>query len=132
MKTRILIITILSIAAIELCAQTFGRTYTPAARDYQAIPSQLAMHSQQIMTTGNAYNGTVYEPFSSAMPSELSEVGSENSSEGNKPGKHIRTFIKPGETGQAEEYPIGDAWVLLLCAAVYGVWTVYRRRKRKA
>ena len=133
MRTRVYIIAILSIAVMKLSAQTYGTTYTPAVRDYGAIQNQQAIQSQQIMATGNAYNGTVYEPFSAATPSEYNNVGSGESSEGNKSGKHIRTFINPSDPGnQSNESPIGEPWVLLGLALVYGVGcTVYKRRKQK-
>ena len=121
MKTRIFIIAIVSFVTIV----ANGQTFQPAAVDNNAI------QSHQIMQTGKAYNGTVYEPFSSATPSEYSKVGGE-SSEGNNSGRHIRTFINPSDPGnQSNEYPIGDAVLpLLALALVYSVWSmVYRRRK---
>lgn len=131
MKTRVYIIALLSVLTLPVSAQTYGTTYSPSAQAYSVIPHQQTIQSQQLIATGNAYKGTVYEPFSTAMPSDYSEVGSANSSDSGKPGRQIRTFIKPGETGQSDEFPIGEPWVLLLCAAAYGVWrTADRRRQR--
>ena len=126
MRTRVYIIAILSVVTMIANAQTYGTCYKPVQREVEVI------QSQQIMQTGNAYNGTVYEPFSAATPSEYSEVGSGESSEGSHPGRHIRTFINPGEEGRSEEYPLGEPWVMLGLALVYGVGcTVYKRRKQK-
>lgn len=75
MKKLVLIIAILSVATGVATAQTF----TPAQLDNQAI------QSQQIMQTGAAYEGTVYEPFSNTTPSEQSEVGA-SYSPSSKPG----------------------------------------------
>ena len=130
MKRTLFIIAILSVVAGLVNAQTYGTTHTPATRDYQSVQSQQAAQSYQTMQTGNAYNGTVYEPFSNATPSEYSEVGTGASSEDNKPEKHIRRGFDTGaESGRADEYPIGDAMIpmLLFAAAFVGV-TYYRRR----
>ena len=123
MKTRIFIIAILSV----LAGVVNGQTFQPAAVDNNAI------QSQQILQTSTRYNGHVYEPFSSATPSELSKVGNGSTTEDKQPGGHIRTFINPNDPGnQSNEFPIGEPWVMALLALVYGVWCiVYRRRKNR-
>ena len=134
MKRTLFIIAILSVVAGLVNAQTYGTTHTPATRDYQSVQSQQAVQNYQTtMQTGNAYNGTVYEPFNNATPSEYSEVGG-GSSEDNKPekpGRVRRDFIDPSNPGnQSNEFPIGDAMIpmLLFAAAFVGV-IYYRRRK---
>ena len=72
------------------------------------------------MATGNAYNGTVYEPFSSATPSEYSEVGAENTS-GTNNGRQIRKGLIGGPEDPLGPSPVGEPWVLALLALVYGV-----------
>ena len=130
MKTRIFIIAILSAITIVASAQTYGNSYTPAARDYSASLNQRAIQSQRIMATGNAYNGTVYEPFSTAMPSEYSEVGSRNSSEGTKPERQIRKGLIGGPEDPLGPSPIGEPWVLLLMAVAFG-GVIYLSRKKQ-
>ena len=133
MRKHLYIIAILSIVAVELSAQTYGKTYTPASRDYEAsIQSQQAIQSHQIMSSGKTYNGTVYEPFSSVTPSEQSEVGTNQS--GTK-AKAKRDFINPSDPGnQSNESPIGDAVLpLLLCAVAFcGVVTLRRKRQKRS
>ena len=120
MKKLVLIIAILSVATGVATAQTF----TPAKLDNQAI------QSQQIMQTGAAYEGTVYEPFSNTTPSEQSAIGADQS-QGNRPGIR-RDKIGGPDYGQSNEFPLGDGVLpLLLCAAVFcGV--IALRRKRSA
>lgn len=125
MKNRLYIITLLSIVTIVASAQTYGRTYAPRERECDVI------QTQRIMTTGANYNGTVYEPFSNVTPSEQSVVGSSNAAEDNNSGRHIRKGLISGPEDPFGPSPIGEPWVLLLCAAVYGVWCIYKRRKRK-
>ena len=130
MRNKLYIIAILSIAVMKLSAQTYGTTYTPAARDYSTIQNQQAIQSQQIMATGNAYNGTVYEPFSTATPSEYNNVGNDNSSEGNQPERHLRKGLIGGPEDPLGPSPIGEPWVLLLGAAVFAGVIYFSRKKQ--
>ena len=117
MKTKLYIIALLSVATISVNAQFTN----PNAVDHSAI------QSHQIMS-GGAYSGTVYEPFSTATPSEQSTVGAQYSpSRGAGPRKGFDTGA---ETGQSEEFPIGDAVLpMLLCAAVFCGIIAFRRRR---
>lgn len=119
MRTKLYIIAILSIAAVAMNAQTFQ----PATIDNSAI------QSQQIMQTGTRYNGQVYEPFSSVTPSEQSAVGA-----GSSPAKVSgprRGFDTGAETGRDDEYPIGEPWIMVAFAAVFGGVVYLRRRKAR-
>ena len=130
MKMKLYIIAILSIVTMVAEAQTYGKTYTPVQRSHEAILQQQAIQSQQIMQTGNAYKGTVYEPFGTAAPSELSEVGG-TSTEGNTPEKHLRRgFDTGGDAGQGPS-PIGEPWILVVMAVVFGGMVYYRRKKQQ-
>ena len=122
MRNRLYIITLLSFVTMAANAQTFGNTYSPSECGYDAI------QTQRIMTTGANYNGTVYEPFSSATPSEQSEVGANQS--GAK-GTVRKGFINPSDPGhQSNEFPIGEPWVMLLGALVF-TGVIWLRRKQK-
>lgn len=124
MKTRIYIIAILSIVAIELSAQTYKNTYTPAARTYEAsIQNQQAIQSQQIMTTGKAYNGTVYEPFSTTTPSEYNEVGGGSTTEGGNSARKAKRDLIGGPEDPLGPSPVGATpWLMMLILAVgYGI-----------
>jgi len=119
MKTKLYILVILSVVAISAFAQNFQ----PATLDRQQI------QSQQIMQTGAAYSGTVYEPFSSSTPSEQNEVGAASG-----PAKVSGPRRLPGDLAdagnQSEEYPIGDAVLpMMLLACAYLIVRAMQRRK---
>ena len=117
MRKIFMMIAILSVVTIVATAQSFS----PAQPDNQVFQSQQVMQ-------GGAYRGTVYEPFSTTTPSEQSVVGASHAP-ANAPGPR-RTFDHGGDSGQSEEYPIGDGMIpLLLCAGVFCGVVYYRRRK---
>ena len=124
MKTRVYIIALLSVVAVFVNAQTFS-SQRPANTD--------PIQSQQIMTTGGTYNGTVYEPFNNTTPSEQSEVGASYS-----PAKAPSGPRRAGDWGQGlDEYgqgpsPIGDALLPLMLMAVAFCGVVYLRRRKAA
>lgn len=128
MKKIVMIIVILSAVVLAGTAQN----YTTAHLNDPAI------QSHQILQTGAAYEGTVYEPFSNTTPSEQSY------SPAKAPGHVRRAFDENGnwvpdsedfgggaEYGGAEnEFPLGDAVLpLLLCAVVFG-FVIGSRKKR--
>ena len=119
MKKKLYIIALLSVVTMVVNAQSFSTN-----KDQRDMPNQQIVGSA-------VYSGTVYEPFSTATPSEQSEVGSQYSpSKGSGPRKD---FINPSDPGKpSTEFPIGDAVLpMLLCAAVFcGV--IALRRKRSA
>ena len=124
MKRRVYIIAILSVIAVTASAQTFGTSHKPMQREAEAVTVQ----SQQIMQT-NTYNGTVYEPFSTATPSEYHPVAGDQES-GGRPHGHIRRgFDVGGESGRSEEFPIGEPWVMAVMAVVFGGVIALRRRR---
>ena len=134
MRKHLYIIAILSIVAVELSAQTYGKTYTPASRDYEAsIQSQQAIQSHQIMSSGKTYNGTVYEPFSTTTPSEYNGMGnSSTTTEGGDSKRKARKDLIIGPEDPPGPSPVGDAVLpLLLCAAAFcGVITLRRKRQK--
>ena len=102
-----------------------AQTYTPNSANNGAI------QSQQIMNSGAAYDGTVYEPFSNTTPSEQSAVGADYS-----PAKAPSGQRRAGEWGQGlDEYgrgpsPVGDAVLPLMVMAVAMGAVIAFRRKR--
>lgn len=90
-----------------------------------AVMQSTGMQSQQMMS-GGAYNGTVYEPFSNATPSEANVVGSTTAKAPNGPR---RAFDTTGDYGNSGESPVGEPWILLLFAL--GFMGIIFIRKRK-
>ncbi len=83
---------------------------------------------QQVNTmTIGTYTGTVYEPFSSAVPSEQAALNSNNSSSHHLGS--VRTFGKPGETGQSGDSPIGEPWILAIFAAAFAGIIAFRKKQ---
>lgn len=117
MKKIVMIIVILSAVVLAGTAQnhTTSQVNNPA------------FESQQIMQSGSNYGGQVYEPFDNTTPSEQNEVVAGPKA---KKAGSAKFFPKPGETGQSEEFPLGDAVLpLLLCALAFS-FVIARRRKR--
>ena len=122
MKKLILVVTFFSIATIVAYAQTY---HMPSSKTDDG-----AIQSQQIMPTN--YNGTVYEPFSSVTPSEQSAVGG-SYSPSDTPGGPRRSKITGPDTPPADEFPVGEPWVLAAFALLFaGAVALRRRRKAQA
>ena len=116
MKTRIYIISIISMVAIAIHAQSFS----PANLDN-------SFKSHQIMKGGAIYQGAVYEPFGTETPVEQSYNPAK------APSGPRKGFGKPDNPGnQSEEYPIGDALCPLLLFAAMFCGIIALRRKRSS
>lgn len=84
------------------------------------------MQSQQMMNSGSAYTGTIYEPFTNTTPSEAS-----NPANGAGPRRISQDGRNPGDaTESTTEFPIGEPWILLLFAAAYGGIIMIRQRQK--
>ena len=117
MRKIFMMMVMLSVVTVVATAQ-FQR---PGQTDNQVF------QSQQVMQPG-VYEGTVYEPFSEVTPSEQSAVGA-SYSPANAPGQR-RSFDHGAETGQSDEFPLGDALLpLTLLALAFSAFLHLRRRK---
>ena len=103
----------------------------PAQAQDFSQPRDPAIQSQQLMTTGAAYSGTVYEPFNNTTPADQSYAPAK------APGGPRRTEGQsgrnPSDVGdKSEQFPIGDAMLplLLMSAAFAGV--IYVRKRKNA
>ena len=100
------------------CAQDFGERNYPVQQEFQ---------SQQIMSSGSNYGGTVYKPFDNSTPSEQSEVGA-SYSPNKAPGGPRKGFINgPDQTGPS---PIGEPWILAIFAAAFAGVVAIRKTKK--
>ena len=105
------------------------------AQRYTETPSSTmdpAIQSQQMMQSGAKYQGTVYEPFSNATPSEQSVVGSSYTPNGHGGPRRIGDFDNSVEGGEGDEgSPIGEPWILAVLAVAFA-GVIFLRRKREA
>ena len=123
MKTyRFFYILLISVvAAMSAKAQTFSPT-----------PAQPSVQNSQLMNSGGAYSGTVYEPFATTAPSEQSAVGA-SQGPNRAPGSIRREngFDTPTNPGtQSNESPIGEPWIMVLFAVLFAGAIALKRRKR--
>lgn len=102
------------------------------AQNFQSTSSYLNGSSLQTVeqtaaaSPQQAYKSTIYEPFSSATPSSDAN-GSNNGNARGMSGRR-NAFVDPGETG-AEEYPIGEPWIMLAFAAMAAVVITLRKKQ---
>ena len=101
----------------------------PAMTQNFTQPRDPAIQSQQIMTTGATYNGTVYEPFNNTTPAEYNPVATAPSNAPSGPRRN-NGFDTGGESGQSGEFPLGDAVLPLLAFALMLCGYVAIRRRR--
>ena len=107
---------------------SIGFAYTQAEPLYPSAQLEpQPMQNAQVMPTTGTYTGTVYEPFSSAVPSEQAAPNSNNNSSHHLGS--VRTFGKPGEVGQSTDSPIGEPWVLAIFALAFAGVIAIRMRK---
>ena len=123
MKNILNIIIICLIATVSANAQM-------ATSRYASYGQVDAVVNQPGVTTTPRYSSPIYEPFSSSVPSDQTEVGAEQN--GAHKGR-IRTSLgghtDPGEKDPAS--PIGDALLpLIMALAVYCAVRVYRRKRK--
>ena len=101
------------------------------AQDFNQKRIETPIQSQQIMTTGASYSGTVYEPFSNATPADYNSVGAAAPTHSTSGPR--RSFDVGGETGKSTEFPIGDAVLpLLMMAMLFAGVTYFRKRRARA
>lgn len=117
MKTKILILALLSVVTVVATAQTYTRP----------VENRQAIQSQQIMKTGVS-SGVVYEPFSGELPSESSSPARVS---GPRKNNYNDLFDQGADSGQSDQSPVGDAVLpLLLMAFAFGGAIYLRRRQR--
>ena len=106
----------------------FGNSSMMGASAMQYQLESYKMANTSTYQVGTTYNPaqTVYEPFSNESPSSdnsLGTIGGETASqEGRKDG-----FITPSNPG--EPTPLGDAWSLLIFAAL-GAGVIYIKQRK--
>ena len=124
-KFKLLKLLALFVVLITSINTAWAKTYNPSG------VAQQTMQSQQIVTTGGAYTGTVYEPFSESTPSEQSAVGASQAPA--KAPSGPRKGRNPGEaTTGTDLSPIGEPWVMVILAIGFGIVIMIRQRRKIA
>lgn len=103
------------------------------AQNYKTAPiHDPAIKSHQIMQTGAAYQGTVYEPFSTETPSDQQYSSAQAPRPRRTPiytDDDEEGWVEKPDHGRTDLSPLGDAVLpLLLCALAFG-FVIARRRK---
>ena len=98
----------------------------------QAATSDVPFHpmrGRRIMTTGAVYASTVYVPFDSKTPASYSEDLA-MADRGLRRAK--QDFIQRPDDIPAQTSPVGEPWILLVFALLFGCIVALRRRNRGA
>ena len=80
-----------------------------------------------------SYRSTIYEPFSNAKPTGPQRggaIGEEEDDDDNSEDDWVGDFGHPSDPNQSQNSPVGEAWVLLLFAAVAAI-VVYCKQGKK-
>ena len=86
------------------------------------MPSH-GMRSVNAMPAAVRYSATVFEPFNGAVPSEYVDGKAPSSSSGPRRGK-----ILGPDTDPAQQYPIGEPWILGIFALLFGGVIAWKNR----
>ena len=126
-RARIVLFLLVVCAGAQVNAQTFQSTssYPMTQHASQAVDASVA-------GSYRAYESTIYEPFTAASPSSNSNSSSAPSGISNRRnGFGTPETENPGV--QPDQYPLGEAWSLLIFAAIgAGVIFIKQRKKLKA
>lgn len=88
------------------------------------MPSH-GMRSVNSMPAAVRYSATVFEPFNGACPSDYSAVAQASQSSGGGPR---RGKILGPDTDPAQQYPIGEPWILGIFALLFGGVIAWKNR----
>ena len=135
---HIVVICIMLVGAMPLSAQVYstakGGRYDASYPTEYGSEQQDAYSAQQTQTNYNAYQSTVYQPFESSAPSDNNPVYSnsqgDNNNRHNAPTNRRNLGGVEGDPGdQSDQSPVGEAWVMLLFAAVAALVVFVRQRR---
>lgn len=108
-----------------------GRYDASYPTEYNAM--QQSSYSVQDAQVGyNAYQSTVYQPFESSLPSENNPVYGNGQGEGGGNGGRRNVTNRQNSfpnRPDSDPTPVGEAWVMLLFAAVAALVVFVRQRR---
>ena len=135
---HVVVICILMFAgALPVSAQIYstaqGTRYEASFPTEYGATQQNAYSAHEAQANYNSYQSTVYQPFESSVPSDNNPVYSnsqgDNSNRQNAPTNR-RNLGGGGDPYPGElKSPVGEAWVMLLFAAVAALMVFVRQRR---
>jgi len=108
------------ISVIAVVVLTFGLVAVAQAQPQTEAPSYSIGSVNNTNQTGSSYSSTVYAVGDNSAPSAQGAPGARGIS-----GPR-RSFDHGAETGQSEESPVGEPFVLLLMAALFAAVVAFR------
>ena len=112
-----------------LCASAHANAQAFRSTSTYHVSQQKSQAVQANQTASyNSYEPTTYAPFSDETPSSAGQ----NNNGPSKISNRRNAFVDPGETDRSEESPIGDAWSLLIFAALAAGVIYIKQRKAEA
>ena len=122
--------------ALPVSAQIYstaqGTRYEASFPTEYGATQQNAYSAHEAQANYNSYQSTVYQPFESSVPSDNNPVYSNSQGDNDRRNAptNRRNLTGGGDAGDQEQsYPVGEAWVMLLFAAVAALVVFVRQRK---
>ena len=113
------------------CVCTYA---APTLAHDKEVNSCAFQQSSQTNFSGSSYSSTVYQPFNGTTPAEQS-AGAMNSSWSGPAKNNARNFtmddgfILGPDTPPAQEFPVGEPWVMLAFAVLAAGAIAHKRKK---
>ena len=136
---HIVVICILMFAgALPVSAQIYstaqGTLYEASFPTEYGATQQNAYSAHEAQANYNSYQSTVYQPFESSVPSDNNPVYSNSQGDNDRRNAPTNRQNLGGMDGkdpgdQSDQYPVGDAWVMLLFAAAAALVVFVRQRR---
>ena len=133
---HIVVICIMLVGAMPLSAQVYstaqGTRYEASYPTEYGATQQNAYSAHEAQANYNSYQSTVYQPFESSVPSDNNPVYSNSQGDNNRRNAptNRQNLTGGGDAGDQEQsYPVGEAWVMLLFAAVAALVVFFRQRR---
>ena len=136
---HIVVICILMFAgALPVSAQIYstaqGTRYEASFPTEYGATQQNAYSAHEAQANYNSYQSTVYQPFESSVPSDNNPVYSNSQGDNNRRNAPSNRQNLGGMDGhdpgdQSDQYPVGEAWVMLLFAAAAALVVFVRQRR---
>ena len=135
---HIVVICVMLVGALPLSAQVYstakGGRYDVSYPTEYGSEQQDAYSAHEAQVNYNSYQSTVYQPFESSVPSDNNPVYSNSQGDNDRRNAPSNRQNLGGMDGkdpgdQSDQYPVGEAWVMLLFAAVAALVVFVRQRR---